>query len=100
MEGASRSPAEAHSSRDPSRSYVHEGYQSASRNSDPISSVDEALTILEKIDLFRSKSRELEANVNSSETSNAKSVVSELNEKVQEHPAESSGAREVSRDAG
>jgi hypothetical protein len=93
IEGVGRSPAEVHSNSDLSCGYVHEGYQSASRNSDPISSVDEALTILEKIDLFRSKSRDLEANVNSSRTSDAKSIVSELSEKVQEHPAESSGAR-------
>jgi len=57
-----------------------------------VSSVDEALNILEKIDLFRSKSKALEADVNSSGTSDAKGVVAALDEEVQEHSADSSGS--------
>lgn len=57
-----------------------------------VSNVDEALNILEKIDLFRSKSRPLKPDGSSSETSNAKDVGAGLGEQVQEHSAGSSGA--------
>lgn len=74
MEGVSRSSSEGHLNLDPSYGYVHQGCQSASREGDPISNVNDALSILEKIDLFRSKSREVEANVNSSGISNDKDI--------------------------
>src|SRR2546429_1313526 len=54
--------------------------------------LDEALNILEKIDLFRSKSRALEADVNSSGTRDAKGATAVLGEEVQEHSADSSGS--------
>jgi hypothetical protein len=57
-----------------------------------VSSVDEALNILEKIDIFKSKSRPLKPDGSSSETSDAKDVGEGLGEQVQEHSAGSSGA--------
>jgi hypothetical protein len=59
MERVSSLSAEGHLNLAPSYDYVHKTCQSASRESDPISSINEALTILEKIDIFRSKSSSL-----------------------------------------
>jgi hypothetical protein len=57
-----------------------------------VSSVDEALNILEKIDLFRSKSKTLEADVSSSNASDAGEAVAPLDEEVQKHSTDSSGS--------
>jgi len=115
-EGARGGPAEAHSGLDPSHGRAHKEHQIPSTDGDPmvarpsrqqevrfvpaevgtpsplVSNVDEALNILEKIDLFRSKSRPLKADVSSSETSDAKDVGAGLGEQVQQHSADSSGA--------
>jgi hypothetical protein len=75
--GASRASTEAYPNLDPSHSYIHQEHQHTARDNDAITNVNEALTMLEKIDLFRSKSREMEANIHAPTTASPTSEITD-----------------------